>query len=287
MSTQIFPLISPEEVMARMNLPGVVIIDARGGPDAIERYLTGHVEGAIMLNLESDLSEIGSDASVGGRHPLPAPENFAALLGKKGISRDSHIFVYDDKAGANAAARFWWMMRAIGHEKIQVIDGGLSALKEAGVPLVQGQPIRVPAPLSTYPFSGWGLPLADINTVDMLRADGTALIIDVRENFRYRGESEPIDLIAGHIPGAINLPYLDNLKASGRFRSPEELAAQFRTVLGKRKADKMVVHCGSGVTACHTLLAMETAGLTTPRLYIGSWSEWSRNRKPVATGDNP
>lgn len=279
-------LIDAGAVKALLTHHDVVIVDARGGGDARERYLLGHIEGSIFMNLETDLSQKSADAAHGGRHPLPDPKAFGILLGNAGISPSSHILVYDDKAGANAAARFWWMMKAAGHTKVQVIDGGLKALEQEGHPLTSA-PNAARAPKDPYPVSAWQLPVANIDEVDRARLKNDALVIDVREGYRYRGESEPIDLVAGHVPGAINMPYLENLTPNGTFRPANELADLYKRAIGNRDAENVVVHCGSGVTACHTLLAMEVAGLQTPRLYVGSWSEWSRNPKPIAGGEKP
>lgn len=285
-SKKISPLIDVRDVKPLINEDKVVIVDARGGADSRERYMEGHLAGAVFFDLETDLSEKGQDAALGGRHPLPGPRHFGSMLGKAGIIPSSHVLVYDDKAGANAAARFWWMMKAAGHSRVQVIDGGLAALQEEGIPLSPG-----PAPerreTAPYPVSSWHLPLADIDTVDRVRKHKDWLIIDVREEYRYRGEREPIDLIAGHIPGAVNVPYVDNLSANGRFRDQQSLATQFKSIVGDRTADRIIVHCGSGVTACHTILALSAAGMEIPALYVGSWSEWSRNPKTIATGDEP
>jgi thiosulfate/3-mercaptopyruvate sulfurtransferase len=280
------PLIRAEAIGHILDNPNVILVDARGGADAAERYRAGHLRGALRMDLETDLSERSPDASHGGRHPLPDPAAFSIRLGEAGIDPSSHILVYDDKAGANAAARFWWMMKAAGHEQVQVIDGGLAAIEGAGLPISRGsEPHRKPLP--PYPFTAWNLPVADIEAVDRARMDPGSLVIDVREGFRYRGESEPIDLIAGHIPGAINVPYANNLSPDGRFLSPEALASRYKDLVGDKSFDNVIVHCGSGVTACHTLLALASAGLPTPRLYVGSWSEWSRNARPMATSENP
>lgn len=279
-------LIDAGAVKALLTHHDVVIVDARGGGDARERYLLGHIEGSIFMNLETDLSQKSADAAQGGRHPLPDPKAFGTLLGNAGISPSSHILVYDDKAGANAAARFWWMMKAAGHTKVQVIDGGLKALEQEGHALTSA-PSAARAPKGPYPVSAWQLPVSNIDEVDRARLKNDALVIDVREGYRYRGESEPIDLVAGHVPGAINMPYLENLTPNGTFRSANELADLYKRAIGNRDAENVIVHCGSGVTACHTLLAMEVAGLPTPRLYVGSWSEWSRNPKPIAEGEKP
>ena len=281
-----FPIIDPASVESLMKKPDVVIVDARGGADALQRYMAGHLEGAVRLDLETELSEKASDASNGGRHPLPDPEKFGAILADAGITPSSHILVYDDKAGANAAARFWWMMKAAGHSRVQVIDGGLDALKQEGYNIqTTPPPTRTPAPF--YPVTRWGLPLANMESVDRARNEKDLLVIDVREGYRYRGESEPIDSVAGHIPGAVNIPYLNNLGPEGRFRDARSLASHYQNAIGNRPVKNVIVHCGSGVTACHTVLAMEAAGIGTPTLYVGSWSEWSRNAKPIATGEKP
>ena len=284
MDKELSPLISAESIVPMLSLPPVLVVDARGGSDAYKRFLAGHVSGAVFLDLESDLSKKGPDASRGGRHPLPHPREFGVTLGDAGISPSTHVLVYDDKAGANAAARFWWMMRAAGHRYVQVIDGGLAAIESAGLPLEQG-PAERKRKGTPYPLGNWQLPVASLDEVDNARSSSDTMVIDVREGYRYRGESEPIDEIAGHIPGAINFPYTDNLESTGKFHSPEFLNAKYSALAAEGK--KVIVHCGSGVTACHTLLAMSVAGIGDARLYVGSWSEWSRNRKPVATGSKP
>lgn len=280
------PLISPEELLNILNSSDLVIVDARGGADALERYKQMHLHGAHFVSLETDLSDIGPDAAQGGRHPLPAPTRFGKLLGSLGIAPSSRVCVYDDKGGANSAARFWWMMKAVGHEQIQVIDGGLAGIQQAHLPVSHGNPPERTG-TSPYPVSDWDMPLANMQLIDQMRERNGAVVIDVREAFRYRGESEPIDPVAGHIPGAVNIPYVDNLQANGRFRPPEELTNLYKDIFIDRDAQDIAVHCGSGVTACHTLLAIEAAGLSTPRLYVGSWSEWCRNDAPIAKGPSP
>ena len=281
---KISPLISATELASLMPDENLVLIDARTGPSIREKYNEQHLKRAQFADLETDLSK-KEDPAKGGRHPLPDIKVFAALLGQLGIDKSSHVVVYDDKSGANAAARFWWMMRAVGHEKIQVLDGGLQAARAAGLPLTnEVSTIKV---LPAYPVNAWLLPTVDINTVATAVEDPGSKVIDVREAFRYRGESEPIDTVAGHIPGAVNIPYVANLDANGNFLSPGELATKYREALGDRESNEVIVHCGSGVTACHTLLAMDHAGLGMPSLYVGSWSEWSRNDRSIATGDKP
>ncbi len=276
MTTPYKPLIKAADLPQYEN---AVIIDARGGPDAKVRYERGHVPRALFVDLETQLSEKAAQAKDGGRHPLPKIENFAKLLGELGISNESQVIVYDDKNGANAAARFWWMMRAAGHEKIWVIDGGLQAVEKSGIALsTETEEVRKAA---KYEAKAWQLPVVSMEEVKKASTTGTQMIIDVRESYRYNGESEPIDKIAGHIPGAINLPYIDNLNEAGEFLTDGELKSKYEKALVDKKPDQVIVHCGSGVTACHTLLAMEQAGISGAKLYVGSWSEWSRNDLPM------
>lgn len=276
------PVIKPHELLALRTSPELVLVDARTGPNAKEAYGKNHLEGALYIDLEKDLALKGASPAEGGRHPLPPVEQFAALLGQLGIQPASHVVVYDDKAGANPAARLWWMLRALGHDNVQVLDGGLDAALAAGYP-ANDQPVT-PTPTAPYPARSWQLPIASVEEVEKAAADKEAVVIDVRDAVRYRGEKEPIDKIAGHIPGAVNLPFIHNLDELGRFRDPQELKQYYTDALGNKRPDNIIVHCGSGVTACHTLLAMDYAGLPLPKLYVGSWSEWSNSGRPVATG---
>jgi thiosulfate/3-mercaptopyruvate sulfurtransferase len=276
------PVIKPHELLDLRNDPNLVLLDARTGARAKEAYNASHLEGAQYIGLEEELSQKGSSPAEGGRHPLPPVEKFAALLGDLGIQPTSRVVVYDDKAGANPAARLWWMLRAIGHESVQVLDGGIDAALAAGYP-ANDQPVKRPS-VGTYPASLWQLPLATVDDVEKAASDKEAMVIDVRDAVRYRGEKEPIDKIAGHIPGAVNLPFIHNLNEEGQFRSPQELKQYYADTLANKRPDNIIVHCGSGVTACHTLLAMDYAGLPIPKLYVGSWSEWSNSGRPVATG---
>ncbi len=273
------PLIEITDLLLadRTNL---VILDARGFAGAHDRYLAGHLDGALFVNLDPDLAAHTENAAEGGRHPLPTPEAFAGLLARLGITPESNIVIYDDKAGANSAARLWWMLKAIGHPQVQVLNGGVQAAIENGVSLSTEEAIPTPAD-KLYPipvgFSG----TVNIDEVGKATHDDSRLVIDVRENARYLGQTEPIDLIAGHIPGAINVPFNTNLDASGKYKSAEELRADYTSTLGNVKPHDLIVHCGSGVTACHTLLALEHAGLPGAKLYVGSWSEWSRRDLPI------
>lgn len=277
------PLISAADLAKIILSENLVLIDARTGPDAKEKYKAGHLAGAVFADMENDLAKKGPDASVGGRHPLPPVKDFCAWLGKIGVDATKHVVVYDDKNGANAAARCWWMLRSLGHDNVQVLDGGLKAATEAGLPMTDKETNVLSLP--AYPADKWTLPIADMDKVANAVTDPSYLVVDVREGFRYRGESEPIDTVAGHIPGAVNIPYVENLDASGQFLPVAELAAKYKEVMGDKDPAQVIVHCGSGVTACHTLLAMEQAGIETPSLYVGSWSEWSRNEKPIAVGE--
>ncbi|WP_299701818.1 sulfurtransferase [uncultured Pontibacter sp.] len=276
------PLISATELTAILNNEKLVLIDARSGPNARAKYEKEHLAGSMFVDLDKDLADIKPDAANGGRHPLPEPEKFAELLGRLGIAHNSHLVVYDDMSGANAASRFWWMLRAAGHSTVQVLDGGYQAAVAAGIPVssVKEQAKQV----DPYPFKAWELPTITIDEVAKAVHDPDYLVVDVRDAARYRGETEPIDLIAGHIHGAVNIPFQSNLAQDGTYLSPEALREKYATALGGRDMEHVVVHCGSGVTACHTALAMDYAGLGIPTLYVGSWSEWSRNDRPIGTG---
>lgn len=221
------------------------------------------------------MAEITEGAASGGRHPLPAPEKFAKVLGSLGISPESRVVVYDDKQGSNAAARFWWMLRAAGHEKVQVLNGGLQSAKTAGITMTNET--TVPEKVSLYPVKDWQLPLKTMTEVEQASTDDNYLIIDVRDNERYLGLTEPLDPVAGHIPNAINLPFKNHLDSRGEFLTPYELRKLYDPVLDKFDFNNIIVHCGSGVTACHTLLTIAQAGIAIPALYVGSWSEWCRN----------
>lgn len=278
MNQTLSPVIHPNELVTLFKNKTIILIDASFGK---AKYLEKHLSGALHVDLNSQLSDIKDDFANGGRHPLPSLQQFSNLLGNLGISPSSHVVVYDDKNGANAAARFWWMMKAIGHKKIQVLDGGLDAAISIGFPAKEG-PENTPEK-TTYPVTDWLLSLSDIHEIEQVSQDPNFLVIDVRETDRYRGDHEPIDLIAGHIPGAVNIPFASNLDKKGFFLSPDILKTKYSKISAGKPSKNIIVHCGSGVTACHTLLAMNYAGIEIPKLYVGSWSEWSRNNKPIAT----
>ncbi|MGG9961094.1 sulfurtransferase [Ferruginibacter sp. SUN106] len=280
MQTKIFPLIRPDELLTSYKKNNIILIDAGSGNDAKDKYLQSHLDGALYVDLNTQLADIKADAASGGRHPLPTVAQFAAILGQLGISPDSHVVVYDDKNASNAAARFWWMLQSIGHKKVQVLDGGFQAAVKAGFPV--NAATVVPEPTTVYNNAGWILPMASMQEVEKAAKDDQYLVIDVRSEERYKGITEPIDIIAGHIPGAVNIPFTTNLDAEGFFLPADKLREKYENAFGNTEQENIIVHCGSGVTACHTLLAIAAAGFQIPGLYVGSWSEWSNNKMPVA-----
>ncbi|NIF05737.1 sulfurtransferase [Chryseobacterium sp. Tr-659] len=266
------PIISSSE-LKNLSTENLVILDARTGKEVKQNYLDKHIKGARFIDLDKDLAEIGEDAAFGGRHPLPSVEKFAETLSNLGISENSHVVVYDDKNASNAAARAWWMLRSFGFENVQVLDGGMQAAENNGMEFSAGEEIYEKA--SIIKKEHWSLPVSSLERVENELKSGSSTVIDVRDAYRYRGESEPIDLVAGHIPGAINIPFSENLDENGNFLKTEILKEKYNNLL-KNKADHLIIHCGSGVTACHTILALDYAGFPIPDLYVGSWSEWSR-----------
>ncbi|MDR6463826.1 sulfurtransferase [Chryseobacterium sediminis] len=266
------PIISPSKLK---NIPAenLVILDARTGKEVKQNYLERHIKGARFIDLDKDLAEIGQDAAFGGRHPLPSIEKFAETLSNLGIAENSHIIVYDDKNASNAAARAWWMLRSFGLEKVQVLDGGMQAAEKNGLEFSSGEEIFDKT--SLIKKEQWLLPVSSLEIVENELKSYSSTVIDVRDAYRYKGESEPIDLVAGHIPGAINIPFSENLDENGNFLSAEILKEKYSHLL-ENKPEHLIIHCGSGVTACHTILALDYAGFPMPDLYVGSWSEWSR-----------
>lgn len=275
------PLISPE---ALRNLAAPVrLLDARPGA---ELYAAGHLAGALHADMDVALSTAaapGLDPARGGRHPLPAPAAWAARLGAWGVGPDTLVVAYDAAGGGIAAARLWWMLRAAGHENVAVVDGGLPAAQAAGLDLTRVVPPPVPAK-PPYPVAGWGRPLVDVEAVERLLRDPAWKVLDVRSRERWRGETDPFEPTPGRIPGTVNLPYTDNLGPDGRFKPPEALRSMYLELLGATPPERLAVHCGSGITACHALLALEVAGLPGASLYVGSYSEWCRSGRPLARG---
>lgn len=276
-------LVSAQDLAAHLGQSGLVLVDCRhgaAGPDAGEAaWAEDHLPGAGHAHLERDLSRRGPASE--GRHPLPTAAQFGSLLGRLGIGPTDQVVAYDDGSAAMAAARFWWLLREFGHQRVAVLDGGLAAWRSLGLPT----DTRVPVPVADYPgdFNASGY----LDTAGVLARldEAPGWLLDARAPERFRGEVEPLDPVAGHIPGAVNRPFTDNL-ADGRFLAPAVLRRQFEELLQGRQPEDVVLSCGSGVTACHNLLAMEYAGLRGARIYPPSWSGWlADGTRPVATGD--
>lgn len=242
------------------------------------RFEAGHLPGAVYLSLDEDLS--GPAASPGGRHPLPDMARFAETLGAHGIGNDTRVVVYDDaKGGGMFAARLWWLLRYAGHDDVQVLDGGLGAWTAMGLELTQ---TVLTHPTETFILSLRPEMVAEMDEVRSKLGNPDVLLLDARAPERYRGEGEPLDKKAGHIPGARNRPFMGNLE-SGRFKPAEALKERFADA---QDAEEVILYCGSGVSAAHNALALEEAGVRGAKLYVGSWSDWSGyEENPVATGE--
>ncbi len=267
------PLISVEELARIIDDKNTFIFDASNANGSKERYQKEHIQGAIHVNLETELSAIEKNPKFGGRHPLPKPNIFAKVLSKKGLKPEHLVVIYDDNNGGIAAARFWWMLKAVGHQKVQVLNGGYEKAKSFKISIDDS---IVALNETNYPISDWKLPIIDIDGVELASKNENALIIDVRHPERYAGNNEPIDIKAGHIPSAVNFYYFDNMTEDGFFKTPDELKEIYQNLI--KNKEEIILHCGSGVTACHTILAMNYAELPFPKLYVGSWSEWSRRK---------
>lgn len=277
MSKPISPIISAKELIELMKVENLVIVDAT--TKIFDKKEQRFIKGALFVNLDTQLSYIKKDLSKGGRHPLPTMKQFANTLNNLGITKESHVVIYDYVNGASAAARFWWMLKFVGHKKVQVLNGGFQEALKNGIPISTTQ--SVPKETSNYKLGKWKWPKVNLKEVEIATANKDQLIIDVRDAYRYDGISEPIDLIAGHIPNAINVPFSNNNDVNRLFKSAESLKEFYKNIFGTIETSNGIVHCGSGVNACQTILAMAYAGLKIPKLYVGSWSEWSRNNKPM------
>jgi thiosulfate/3-mercaptopyruvate sulfurtransferase len=272
-------LISAGELAAAAQPP--VLLDVRwrlGGPPGSELYEAGHIPGAVFADLDRDLA---APPGAGGRHPLPAAADFQAAMRRLGVSDGRAVVVYDD-ADSTSAARAWWLLRYYGHPSVRVLDGGLNAWAATGRPVEKGPaPGGRPGGFTADPGH---LPLLDARSAAALARDG--VLLDARAQARYRGESEPVDPVAGHIPGAVSAPTAGNVRPDGTFRPAAELAARF-AALGVAGGGGVGAYCGSGVTAAHEVLALALAGIPAA-LYPGSWSEWITDpSRPVATGPAP
>lgn len=268
-------LLDADELAAHIDRPDWVVVDCRfelADPAAGEvRYHLGHLPGARYAHLERDLS--GRPGPGDGRHPLPAPAELAARLRQWGVSGGSQLVAYDDAGGA-FAARLWWLCRWLGHDAVAVLDGGLQAWTEAGLALSDQRPAPAAGDFTPQPRHAL---VAEAGDIQRDLASQTLLVLDARSPPRFHGQSEPIDAVAGHVPGAVNRPYTANLDGDGRFADADSLREEYAALLDGRGPHDIVVMCGSGVSACHNLLAMHRAGLADARLYPGSWSEWIRD----------
>jgi thiosulfate/3-mercaptopyruvate sulfurtransferase len=274
------PLVEPGWLRERLDEPGLQVVDCRfklGDPGAGERlWLDGHIPGASYLDLDRDLS---GEPGERGRHPLPEAATFEAAACRAGISADTLVVAYDE-AAEGGAARLWWLLRHFGHDEVTVLNGGLAGWRAEGGPLERGQVLHSSTGARMQdltPFTAG--PFAPIE-LEEIQGGGGPLLLDARVPERYRGETEPIDAVAGHIPGAHNLP-MSELAPGGRFLEPDQLRARFDAA-GASSAAELGAYCGSGVAACVVVLASELAGIGQARLYPGSWSEWSRRGLPVA-----
>lgn len=268
-------LIAPETLAPLLTDPRLLIVDCRyslAHPGAGEQaWRQGHLPGAVYAHLERDLSAPVTPQT--GRHPLPPPEVFATTLSRWGVASQTQVVAYDDASGM-FAARLWWMLRWLGHDAVAVLDGGLAAWQTAGGDMDSAEPSPPPAD-----FKVRLRPHMAVTTAEVVRelAEDACLLVDARAAERFRGDLEPIDRAAGHVPGAVNRPCQHNLDGAGRFLPADELAARWQDTLGGWTASQVICMCGSGVTACHDLLALECMGRRGARLYAGSWSEWIRD----------
>ncbi len=298
MASTEYPLIDVADLAAALgDEPPPVLLDVRwrlGGPPGIQSYHAGHLPGAVYVDLDTQLA---GPPGEGGRHPLPAVADFEAAMRAAGVRAGQPVVAYDDADGT-IAARLWWMLRYYGHGHVQVLDGGLRAWAEAGQPVSTDDVTAAPGDFTATPGQ---MPVLDADAAAELARAG--ILLDARAPARYRGETEPIDPVAGHIPGALSAPTAANVTAAGRFRSPADLRERFAglgvlldletgqgsSVAAARedRAPRVGVYCGSGVTAAHEVLALELAGAAAA-LYVGSWSGWTADpSRPVATGPQP
>jgi len=271
-------LIDTDSLLETHGNPDWLIFDARydladknAGKEA---YLQGHIPGAIYVDLHDDLSR--PPATNKGRHPLPTTESMNTLFSELGIRSESQVIIYDNVLGA-FAARLWWMLRHMQHENVAVLDGGWQSWLAKRGPVNSAQETRTESVFNNEAL--------EQDLIDIEQVQEVGILVDSREPVRYRGESEPIDKAAGHIPGALNRFWEENISENGCFKEKQLLKQEFEAILGNTASSESVFYCGSGVTACHNLLAAAHAGLALPKLYAGSWSEWSSDpEKPVATG---
>lgn len=273
-------IVSAQDLARQLADPTLVLFDCRHdlmNPEAGARaYAQSHIPGARFAHSDHDLA--GPKTGRNGRHPLPDPQAFAAWLGRQGVDASKQVVAYDS-VGGSSATRLWWMLRWVGHERVAVLDGGWEGWTKASLPVTAELPRIVPTSFVGTPRATW----VDVNYVLTHLQQPGMVLIDARAPERYKGLTEPIDPIAGHIPGAKNRLFKENLGADGLFKSSADLRQAFTALLASATPDQVVHQCGSGVSACHNLLAMEIAGLSGSRLYPGSWSEWIADpARPIA-----
>lgn len=276
-------LVDTETLAAHLEDPAWTIVDCRfklaEKTWGEHEYAAGHIPRAVYADLEHDLS--GTPDGTNGRHPLPAPDVLVSTLSQLGIDGGQQVVAYDQD-NAMFAGRLWWLLRWLGHEAVAVLDGGFAKWTAEGRPVVPGIESALPRAFSGIPLSGM---VADLDEVAARRGDPEWRLIDARAPERFSGEIEPVDRVPGHIPGAVNYFYQQNVDERGVFRPAGELRTQLQQAMGSHTADRIINYCGSGVTACQNLLALEHAGLKGSKLYPGSWSEWSSSgERPVETG---
>lgn len=275
-------LVSTETLAAHLDGSWVIVdcrYDLTNPVWGREQYLAGHVPGAVYASLSEDLSAPPSGTN--GRHPLPCVEDMEATFGRLGIGPGTQVAIYDQDAGSYAS-RLWWMLRYLGHDAAAVVDGGWARWVRERRPTRAGREMR---PAAVFRGERRKALRVLVGQVEQMLDDSNVLLVDARAPERFEGASEPLDRTPGHIPGAVNHFYRRNVTEEGVMLPPEELRRRFADTLGGRRPDQVVMYCGSGVTACHNLLAMEHAGLRGTKLYAGSWSEWSSDpQRPVETG---
>jgi thiosulfate/3-mercaptopyruvate sulfurtransferase len=276
------PLISVAALASQLSRPGLLVVDcrfelsdtARGRAD----YQAGHIPGAVYAHLDEQLS--GPRSATTGRHPLPSPEAFARTLGSWGLEPATRVVAYDQANGAYAS-RLWWMLRSLGHAQVSVLDGGIAAWLAAGHAVETTMPAIRPSTVAPKAFTG----VLDSQAVQSALSGGTIALVDARGADRFAGQNETLDPVAGHVPGALNQPFTRNLGPDGRFLDAAQLRDRWQPTLAAAGSKPLVAMCGSGVTACHNLLALDLIGQRVTRLYPGSFSEWITDAaRPVATG---
>jgi thiosulfate/3-mercaptopyruvate sulfurtransferase len=275
-------LVSPRELATHLGDPGWIVFDTRHDLGDVEKgaraYAAGHVPGAYFLHLDRDLA--GPKNGRNGRHPFPDLEDFAARLNERGVTPETQVVVYDDMGG-NFAVRLWWMLRWLGHDRVALLDGGFPAWQKEGLPVNADVPAPRKGSFVPKPHAGWTV---DAPFLERFHDDDSIKLLDARAAERFAGLQEPLDPVAGHIPGAVNRFWQKNLTPEGRFKPAEALRKEYEELLAGKAPGQTVHMCGSGVTACHNIFAMELAGLPGGRLYPGSWSEWCADKsRPMFT----